>query len=295
MPRHHRTRRDGSRDSPAASLTDRQVRERIASVAHWYHRIEIRPGIVTPGISETDRTLKSLDLPARCDGMRVLDIGVRDGYFSFELERRGAEVVAIDYIDAAQTGFAVAHELLGSQVEYVVDNIYNVVPERYGTFDIVLFLGVVYHLRDPLLALDRLWDVCNANATLALETQILDSSLLMLDGSFESLGSIDPRLDDLCLMQFHPGDSLHGDHTNYWSPNAACTRGLMEAAGFEIAAEVILGTRGVWVGRRTVDFEQIYHRRIEKATVAEGPDPAPPAPSPEPTDATVPTAAADVP
>lgn len=254
-----------------ASLSDREVRARIDSVAHWYHQIEIRPGIVTPGINDSAMTLGRLKLPERCEGLRALDIGVRDGFFSFELERRGAEVVAIDYMDPDETGFAVARELLGSKVEYIVDNVYNVTPERYGTFDIVLFLGVMYHLRDPLLVLDRLWDVTNPAATLALETQILDSSLLLLDGTFAPLREIDPRLDDLCLMQFHPGDSLHGDHTNYWSPNATCTRALMEAAGFAVVDEVILGKRGIFVGRRVVDSTQMYHRRIEKATVAEGP------------------------
>ena len=255
---------------PASSLSDSEVRARIATVAHWYHQIEIRPGIVTPGINRSSATLDRLKLPERCDGLRVLDIGVRDGYFSFEFERRGADVVAIDYIEPELTGFAVARELLGSKVEYVVDNVYNVTPERYGTFDIVLFLGVMYHLRDPLLVLDRLWDVCGPDGLLALETQILDSSLLMLDGSFAVLREIDPRLDELCLMQFHPGDSLHGDPTNFWSPNAACARALMEAAGFEAVDEVLLGTRGIFVGRRVVDPTQVYHRRIEKTTVAEG-------------------------
>ena len=129
----------------------------------------------------------------------------------------------------------------------------------------------MYHLRDPLLALDRIWDVCNDGALLALETQILDSSLLLADGSFTALDAVDGRLTDLCLMQFHPGDSLHGDHTNYWSPNIACTRGLMQAAGFEVTRTVDLGTRGIFVGQRFVESTQVYHRRIEKATIADGP------------------------
>ncbi|CAN5140954.1 hypothetical protein BH20ACT16_BH20ACT16_00650 [soil metagenome] len=256
-----------------ASMSDQEIQDRIAQVPHWYHQIEIRPGIVTPGINKSAATLARLGLPDRCDGLRVLDIGVRDGFFSFELERRGAEVVAIDYMDPADTGFAVARELLESKVDYVVDNVYDVTPQQYGTFDIVLFLGVMYHLRDPLLALDRLWDVCNDGAIIALETQILDSALLLQDGTFTALKKIDKRLDDLCLMQFHPGDSLHGDHTNYWSPNAACTRGLMQAAGFAFEREVVLGTRGIFVGRRVFESTQVYHRRIEKATIAEGCDP----------------------
>jgi tRNA (mo5U34)-methyltransferase len=256
-----------------ASMSDQEIQDRIAQVPHWYHQIEIRPGIVTPGINKSAATLARLGLPDRCDGMRVLDIGVRDGFFAFELERRGAEVVAIDYMDPADTGFPVARELLDSKVDFVVDNVYNVTAQRYGTFDLVLFLGVMYHLRDPLLVLDRLWAVLNEGGMLALETQILDSALQLRDGSFTSLKAVDARLDDLCLMQFHPGDSLHGDHTNYWSPNAACTRALMEAAGFEIARDVVLGTRGIFVGRRVIESTQIYHRRIEKATIADGSGP----------------------
>jgi tRNA (mo5U34)-methyltransferase len=257
------------------ALSDTEIRARIDAVPHWYHQIEIRPGIVTPGINKSAATLGRLGLPDRCDGMRVLDIGVRDGFFAFELERRGAAVVAIDYMDPAETGFPVARELLGSKVDYVVDNVYNVTAERYGTFDLVLFLGVMYHLRDPLLVLDRLWDVCNEDALLALETQVCDSALLLGDGSFTSLRQIDRRLDDLCLMQFHPGDSLHGDHTNYWSPTAACTRALMGAAGFEVVRDAVLGTRGIFVGRRVFESTQVYHRRIEKATIARGSGPQP--------------------
>lgn len=262
---------------PAARLTDEQIQARIDAVADWYHRIEIRPGIVTPGINDSETTLLQLNLAERYDGMRVLDIGARDGFFAFELERRGAEVVAIDYMDPAETGFPVARELLGSQVEYLVDNVYNVDPERYGTFDLVLFLGVVYHLRDPLLALDRLWDVCNPGATLILETQLLDNALLVDGGGFRTLAEIDPALTEACLMQFYPGDALNGDHSNYWAPNAACMRGLLSTAGFDVADAAVAGSRGIFHARQMFDSTTVYHRRLEKTTPGEAlGDPAPP-------------------
>ena len=92
--------------------------------------------------------------------MRVLDIGARDGFFSFELERRGADVVAIDYIDPGRDRLpGRARAARARRSTTVVDNVYRLSRERHGEFDIVLFLGVLYHLRDPLLALDRLWDV----------------------------------------------------------------------------------------------------------------------------------------
>jgi tRNA (mo5U34)-methyltransferase len=258
-----------------SSLTDQDVRDRIDSVAHWYHQIEIRPGIVTPGVNPSEVTLRHLDLPEDCTGMRVLDIGARDGYFSFELERRGAHVVAVDYMDPAETGFPVARELLGSQVEYVVDNVYRLSPERHGRFDLVLFLGLLYHLRDPLLALDRIWDVVREGGQVAVETQLLDNALLRADGSFTTLKG---DLAEVALAQFYPGDSLNGDASNYWSPNAACMAGLLGEAGFGVTHSVVLGTRGVFQARKTMRHDQAFHRALEKSTLQEVADAAAAAP-----------------
>ena len=74
-------------------MSDEAVWARIHAIRHWYHRIEIKPGIVTPGINDATVTLAMLDLPDDATGLRVLDVGTRDGFFAFELERRGAEVV----------------------------------------------------------------------------------------------------------------------------------------------------------------------------------------------------------
>src|SRR5688572_28673404 len=116
---------------PTASMSDQQIHDRIASEPHWYHQIEIRPEIVTPSVNDSGNTLERLDLPADCGGLRALDIGARDGFFSFELERRGADVVAIDYMDPSVSGFDVARDLLGSRVECQVCNLYDLSPERH--------------------------------------------------------------------------------------------------------------------------------------------------------------------
>jgi len=249
----------------AAPLGEDEIRRRIDAVPHWYHRIEVRPGVVTPGINDSAEVLRHLELPDRCDGLRALDIGVRDGFFSFELERRGAEVVAIDYLDASETGFPVAKELLGSGVEYRVDNVYRLGPADHGEFDIVLFLGVLYHLRDPILALDRIWDVCREGALVVVETQLLDQAFLDPDGSFRAL---DPALADACLAQFYPGKTLRGDATNYWAPSLSCLRGLLETAGFDVERAAVLGARGIVHARKVVDSERLFYRQLEKGAHA---------------------------
>src|SRR5262249_9326236 len=160
----------------------------VRAVPNWYHRITLRPGIVTPGGSDSVENLRRLQLPADCRGARDLDLGARDGFFSFELERRGAEGVAVDYLPAALTGFRVAADALGSRVQYVHANLYDLPGIGLGQFDIVLFLGLFYHLPDPLLALSVIRSHCRG--LLFLESHVVE------DGT------------DVPLMRFYPGRSL---------------------------------------------------------------------------------------
>jgi tRNA (mo5U34)-methyltransferase len=139
----------------------------------------------------------------------------------------------------------------------------------------VLFLGVLYHLRDPLLALDKLWDVCRPAARLILETQLLDNALLVGDGRFRTLTEIDPDLGEACLMQFYPADSLNGDRSNYWAPNSACARELLRTAGFEVDHEAVSGARGIFHARQMTDPLGMYDRRLEKTTVQQAATPRP--------------------
>jgi len=167
-------------------VTDpKKIRRRIAAHGRWWHEIELAPGIVTPG-NDSNRqklpVLEELGLPAQLDGLRALDIGCSDGYFSFELEKRGAEVVAMDFVEDTATGFAVAREILGSRVEYRVDNVYNLAPDAYGEFDIVFFLGVLYHLRNPLAALDAIRSVMKEEADLYVATFLIDEYVTLPGG-----------------------------------------------------------------------------------------------------------------
>jgi tRNA (mo5U34)-methyltransferase len=240
-----------------------EARRAVAAKPDWYHRIEVAPGVVTPGINDTPYTLSQLELPEDCSGLRALDIGARDGFFSFELERRGADVLAMDFLSPEKTGFSIASGLLGSSVEYVIDNVYNLSPAKYGEFDIVLFLGVLYHLRNPLQALDVIWEVCRGD--LYVETQLLDNQFRASDGSMRELGEVDPEMTKVPLMQFYPGSTLNGDFTNWWAPNGAALEAMLDAAGFDVDYMKVLGTRGVARGRKTEDPMRLYHRDVDSA------------------------------
>src|SRR6478672_2048788 len=176
----------------------RRAQEAIAKQDKWHHRIEVAPGVWTPGLQDTPTVLSQIEMPDDLTGMRVLDIGARDGFFTFEAERRGArEVVALDNEPPDHTGFGIAATLLGSKASYLTENVYSLDPERYGRFDLVLFLGVIYHLRHPLLALDRIHDVCAPEALLVVETHMIDEGLVDREGGWRSLSDFNPDLGDL--------------------------------------------------------------------------------------------------
>jgi tRNA (mo5U34)-methyltransferase len=208
--------------------------ERIGS-RQWYHSIEIEPGLVTPGahpLEELRQVLEHVKLPASLDGLSVLDIGAWDGFFSFEAERRGAaRVVAYDVTPEDYFGFSTAKALLGSKVDYVQGSVYELTREVVGTFDVVLFAAVLYHLRYPLLALDRIHDVCDGY--MLLETHCLDNCVLLDDGTATTLERIDPRLSRIPLYRFYPANELNGDYSNWFSPNRRAIEAGLRTAGFE--------------------------------------------------------------
>ena len=211
------------------AMTNDEVRARIAAIPHWYHPIEVRPGIVTPGANAARLVLETLALPDDCRGMRALDLGTRDGFFAFELERRGAEVTAIDYLAMSDSGFGVASELLGSHVTYLQRNLYDLSPADLGTFDIVLFLGLLYHLPDPLGALRVVRNLTRQR--MYLETLVLDFGR---------------DIDELPMMRFFAGSSFAGDPTNYWGPNVRCVEEMLGETEFATRRTVLLGDRCVF-------------------------------------------------
>ena len=207
------------------------VQERIGVVSHWRHRIELPDGVVTPGSNDTRQLLAMINLPGDLTGKTVLDVGCSDGFFSFECEKRGAaRVLAVDdfssvYFDTP-TGFQVAHELLGSRVEFRQADLFGLDPDAIGRFDLVLFLGVLYHLRHPLLALERLAHLCQ-------DQVIVESELASPRGLW---GAVKRRIrgadNATSSMLFHESDELNHDPTNWWTPTPKCIEAMLRSCGF---------------------------------------------------------------
>jgi tRNA (mo5U34)-methyltransferase len=194
------------------------LRRRVEEIS-WYHSIPLGDGIVTPGVYDASSTVERLHLPDDLSGKSVLDIGAWDGFFSFEAERRGADrVLAVDSFSwsgpgwGTKEGFELAREALGSQVEDREMEVLDVSPEAIGEFDIVLFLGVLYHMRHPLLALERVASVTR--------------ELLVLETAIDMSSTKRPA------AAFYPGRELDLDQSNWWGPNPAAVEGMVGAAGF---------------------------------------------------------------
>jgi tRNA (mo5U34)-methyltransferase len=211
-----------------------ELRRRIDQVPRWRHRITVAPGVVTPGTEDTDQELTRLRLPSRLDGQRVLDIGASDGFYSFTAERRGAvEVLAIDDESSLlagpdrQNGFRVAHELLGSSARYEARDVEQLDPDTDGTFDLVLFINVLYHLRNPMLALERIASVTKPGGKLVLKTYFRNDVRFWFRGRCVGV-DIDPRPK----WWYFPNSELGGDPTNWFAPNRRGLEGMLAATGW---------------------------------------------------------------
>jgi tRNA (mo5U34)-methyltransferase len=209
----------------SSSLTHKEwLRSEIENEGYWFHRIELAPDLITPGWSDPRKEkLPHFGLPEDMTGMRVLDIGCAEGFFSFEAERRGArEVVAIDSFPDSIRRFNICRSALSSKVTPYLSSVYDVNPRAFGTFDLVLFYGVLYHLRNPILALERILGVCTG-------------TMLLQTASYEV-----PGATDIPLAKFHPFGSQSGppenpmwDPTVFWLPNAECAKAMVTHAGFQ--------------------------------------------------------------
>ena len=147
-------------------ILSRETVQRIYRIPSWIHKMDLN-GVTTPGVYDPCGKYDIFGLPERLDGLTVLDIGCADGYYSFESERRGASVVAVD---RSLHGFELAREILGSKAEHRVIDFMEFTDER--KFDIVLFLGILYHMRHPLLALERLREFVKDGGVAFIESEI---------------------------------------------------------------------------------------------------------------------------
>ncbi len=243
LPTHMEPQASDRPPHPGVDLDRDEARRRIAAHPFWYHTIDLAPGVTTPGWFDLRHVVDDLPWPD-VRGKRCLDVGTFDGFFAFELERRGAaEVVAVDIEDHARwdwpadarpgplgtvdggrmaaftgppkgDGFRLLASLTGSSVLWRGLSVYDLAPGQLGTFDVVVMGSLLIHLRDPVAALEAVRSVCRG--------QLLSSDQIELWLSIVGKG--------------RPLARLHGSGQDcqWWRFNAAGHQRLLWSAGFEV-------------------------------------------------------------
>jgi tRNA (mo5U34)-methyltransferase len=219
----------------STTRTDAALAGEVAAL-EWYHTLELAPGVVSPGWHDTRQIVPQVPFPESLEGMRCLDVGTFDGFWAFEMERRGAaEVVAIDILDPEEwdwpvgsdretiaaigrrkgsgRGFEIAQRALGSSVRRLERSVYELEESDAGSFDLVYLGSLLVHLREPVRALERLRAVC-------------DGTMIVVDGIDLPLSLMLPR---------QPVAKLDArGRPWWWYPNQAGLVRMVEAAGFEV-------------------------------------------------------------
>src|SRR5580658_5537777 len=219
--------------------------QRLADRVHSrfrYHSIELPDGSVLPGLQSLEHLRWRLDifgLEPDLRGQRVLDVGAWDGWFSFECERRGAEVVAVDCV--AMDTFLEAKQLIGSKVEYLTLDVNELSARRLGRFDIVLFFGVLYHLRHPLLGLEK---------AVELSTDLALIESFVINPESRQIPSV---------MEFYERGELGGQIDNWCGPSPECLVSMCRSDGFaQVELKDITNQRAsVVCGRRWPEAEPL--------------------------------------
>jgi tRNA (mo5U34)-methyltransferase len=217
-------------------MTTAEIEARVRALGDWFHNIDLGgvwtaphhflgdyPGAVWRAIAPA--------LPQDLTGKTVLDLGCNGGFFSLQMKRRGAaRVVAVDYDPRYLAQARLAAEVSGLEIEFRELSVYDVA--RLGErFDVVLFMGVLYHLRHPLLALDLI------RAHVARDVLVFQSMLRGSDGRFPA--AADYPFAERDVFEHPAWPRLHfvegkyaGDETNWWIPNRACAEAMLRSAGF---------------------------------------------------------------
>jgi tRNA (mo5U34)-methyltransferase len=219
----------------------RSLRDEVGAL-DWYHTLDLGGGVVTPGWFDTREVAATLPWPDLA-GKRCLDVGTFDGFWAFEMERRGAaEVMAVDLLDperwdwpvvsppeaivevgkrkAGGRGFEIAKEALGSKVERSATSVYDLDPGDVGTFDFVYVGSLLLHLRDPVRALERVRAVAGGDGGGGAVGEVL-----VVDAVDLWLTTLHPR---------RPMATLDGrGRPWWWKPNVAGLVRMVEAAGME--------------------------------------------------------------
>jgi tRNA (mo5U34)-methyltransferase len=243
------------------------LEEAVVRLGPWFHNLHLPGGLQT----RPDHPLGDFPrfkweeigavLPQDLTGLRALDLGCNAGYYSFELARRGAEVVALDldphYLRQARWAADVMG--LADRIHFVRRSVYGL-DELDGTFDVVLFLGVFYHLRHPLLGLDVVSRRVSRNGVLVFQTLTMPGEEVAEPPDDVDLDGREVLLEPGWPRMAFVERRLAGDPTNWWAPSHAACEAMLRSAGMEV---VDRPGHEIYVCRRRDDVDPVIESLVE--------------------------------
>jgi len=219
-------------------LTPDVIERRVRELGRWFHNIDLNGVQTAPDHFLGDYPRIKFQrfahaIPADLSGKTVLDIGCNGGFYAIEMKRRGADrVVAVDHDERYLAQARFAAEVMGADIEFRQLSVYDVATLR-ETFDLVIFMGVLYHLRHPLLALD-------------LIREHVAGDLMIFQSMLRGTQEVEPVADDYPFSAAdhfeRPGyprmvfveNKYCGDETNWWIPNRAGAEAMLRSSGFQV-------------------------------------------------------------
>lgn len=232
----------------SSPLHSQMVHTLIHSVS-WYHSVELLPGVIAPGILpkngryDIESSVKFVENNSGgLAGKRILEIGTWDGPMAYKLKSLGYDVTATDIQNPEKTGFVVTGKITGLEVPYLRCSVYELPQHFKEEFDIVLFFGVFYHLKYPILAFERIAQILKPGGRVLVMGSGVSHYFETLEGvpipveqceEFRrTLDQMDTAGIPLCLS--YPGNFVKGN--NWFLPNRKALEGWMTAAGFQVGS-----------------------------------------------------------
>ena len=219
-------------------LTTEEIRQRVEELGQWFHNLDLRGVQTAPDhflgdYPQTKWQRFSASIPEDLTGKSVLDVGCNAGFYSLEMKRRGADrVVAIDTDEQYLAQARFAAKVSNADIEFRKLSVYRV-ADLHEQFDLVLFMGVLYHLRHPLLALELLHEYVVRD--LVVVQSLLRGSKEATDWPADfPFCEKDAFADDTFPRLYFVEKRLANDPTNWWIPNRACLEAMLRSTGFEI-------------------------------------------------------------
>jgi tRNA (mo5U34)-methyltransferase len=226
------------RASEVATLTTHEIESKVKALGKWFHNIDLKGVKTAPDHFLGDYPSVKFRgfrhaIPEDLTGKSVLDIGCNAGFYSIEMKKRGASrVLAIDSDEDYLKQARFAASVNEMNIEFRKMNVYEV-PQLRERFDVVIFMGVLYHLRHPLLALDLLHDHVAKDLLIFQSMQRGSNNVFPVEDNYPFWETDVFAKEDFPKMHFIE-HHYSGDCTNWWIPNRACVEAMLRSSGFDI-------------------------------------------------------------